>query len=117
VQLGRVSGDKFEPVFRLDSWTRGLYFHDHLAFVGTSRVLPRYSHYAPGLDPDQCRTGVHVLDLVTGRMLVSLLCPMGNQIFAIEGIDHRITPGFPFVQGSNPSPKSRSQLFSRGLAA
>jgi uncharacterized protein (TIGR03032 family) len=116
-QLGCIAAGKFEPIFQLDGWTRGLFFHRNLAFVGTSRVLPRYRHYAPGLDPDRCQTGVHVLNLSTGRTLGSLLWPMGNQIFAIEGIKNRQTPGFPFVQGAKPAPKSRLQFFSRGIAA
>ncbi len=51
-EVGRIVGGKFEPVVRLPGWTRGLYFHGDLAFVGTSRVLPKYRHYAPGLDGD-----------------------------------------------------------------
>jgi uncharacterized protein (TIGR03032 family) len=116
-QFGRIVAGKFEPVFQLTGWTRGLFFHGDIAFVGTSRVLPRYRHYAPGLDPEQCETGVHALDLATGRVLGSLLWPLGNQIFAIEGVDRRLTPGFPFVQGTKLSPQSCVRLFSRGVAA
>jgi uncharacterized protein (TIGR03032 family) len=116
-QVGRMSAGTFEPIFQLDGWTRGLFFHEDLAFAGTSRVLPRYRHYAPGLDPNCCQTGVHVLDLKTGRVLGSLLWPRGNQIFAIEGLSRTITPGFPFVQGVNSSAKRGILLFSRGVAA
>jgi uncharacterized protein (TIGR03032 family) len=116
-QVGRVVSGRFEPLFRLAGWTRGLFFHRGVAFAGTSRVLPRYRRYAPGLDPDRCETGVHALDVATGRVLGSLLWPLGNQLFAVEGLDRDCSPGFPFVQGSAASPKSRVALFSRGVAA
>ena len=80
-------------------------------------VLPRYRHYAPGLDPAYCETGVHALDLATGRVLGSLLWPLGNQLFAIEGVDRTLTAGFPFVPGAEASAKGRIRLFSRGLTA
>jgi uncharacterized protein (TIGR03032 family) len=116
-QVGRMSAGKFEPIFQLGGWTRGLFFHAELAFAGTSRVLPRYRHYAPGLDADHCETGVHVLDLATGRVLGSLLWPLGNQIFAIEGLSRDRSLGFPFVQGASTSQKSSIRMFSRGVAA
>lgn len=116
-QVGRIVAAKFEPVCRLPGWTRGLFFHRGLAFAGTSRVLPRYRHYAPGLDPEHGETGVHALELATGRVLGSLLWPLGNQLFAIDGLDRRLTSGFPFVQGPAASLKSRATLFSRGVAA
>jgi uncharacterized protein (TIGR03032 family) len=116
-QVGRVASGKFEPLFHLAGWTRGLFFHRGVGFVGTSGVLPRYRHYAPGLDPARCETGVHALDLATGRVLGSLLWPLGNQLFAVEGLDRERSPGFPFVAGRAASPKSRVELFSRGVAA
>ncbi len=116
-QVGRIVNGKFESNFQLSGWTRGLYFHNDLAFVATSRVLPRYRHYAPGLDSEKCESGVHVLDLKTGRVLGSLLWPRGNQIFAIEGMPNRVTSGFPFVHESKSPIKDRIRLFSRGLAA
>ncbi len=116
-QVGRMTAGTFEPIFQLGGWTRGLFFHGNIAFAGTSRVLPRYRRYAPGLDPNHCETGVHALDLKTGRVLGSLLWPLGNQIFAIEGLNRDITPGFPFAQGAKASAKNRIRLFSRGIAA
>ncbi len=116
-QVGRMTARSFEPIFQLDGWTRGLFFHGDIVFAGTSRVLPRYRRYAPGLDPNRCETGVHALDLKTSRILGSLLWPLGNQIFSIEGLNRNITPGFPFVQGAKASAKSCVRLFSRGIAA
>jgi uncharacterized protein (TIGR03032 family) len=116
-ELGRVVGGRFEPVIRLGGWTRGLYFAGGLAFVGTSRVIPRFRRYAPGLDADRCETGVHAVDLATGRVLGSLLWPAGNQIFAIEGVDRTLTPGFPFLRPGDGLRKRHAALFSRGIPA
>src|SRR5262249_14340443 len=49
-ELGVAESGGFEPIVRLPGWTRGLCFHGQVAFVGTSRVIPRFQHYAPGLD-------------------------------------------------------------------
>jgi hypothetical protein len=88
-----------------------------LAFVGTSRVIPRYRRYAPGLDPDGCETGVHAVDLARGRVVGSLVWPDGNQIFAIAGLDRGASPGFPFVRPGAADRKRHVALFSGGMAA
>lgn len=116
-ELGRIAGGAFEPVLKLPGWTRGLYFHGDLAFVGTSRVIPKYRRYAPGLDPDRCETGLHAIDLRRGAVLGSILWPAGNQIFAIEGLPAAAAPGFPFGPGSPASGKRRVELFFRGVGA
>jgi uncharacterized protein (TIGR03032 family) len=116
-EVGRIVNGQFEPVFKLPGWTRGLYFHDDLAFVGTSRVIPKYRHYAPGLDPDKCENGLHALDLRSGEVLGSILWPAGNQIFAVEGLPVSTTNGFPFSLGSAPKNKRRVELFFRGVRA
>jgi hypothetical protein len=66
-EFGRITDARFEPVIRLKGWTRGLCITDKIAFVGTSRVIPRFRHYAPGLDVDRSRCGIHAVDLQTGR--------------------------------------------------
>lgn len=96
-ETGRVVDGRFEPFARLPGWTRGLFFHGRFLFVGTSRVLPRYQHYAPGLDPDRCIAGIHILDLQTGKTAASLTWPHGNQLFAIEAVPRSLTVGFPFL--------------------
>jgi uncharacterized protein (TIGR03032 family) len=116
-ELGRVVGGRFEPVLRLAGWTRGLFYSGSLAFVGTSRVIPRFRRYAPGLDPDRCETGVHAVDLSSGKVVGSLLWPTGNQIFAIEGVDRAHTPGFPFVRPGDGRARRHAALFSRGMPA
>jgi uncharacterized protein (TIGR03032 family) len=117
-EVGRLVDGLFEPLLRLPGWTRGLCFHGDLAFVGTSRVLPKYAHYAPGLKPQECRTAVHIVDLKAGRVRGSITWPAGNQLFAIEVVSRKLTVGFPFVspvagkRGRNPV-----RCFSEGFAA
>jgi uncharacterized protein (TIGR03032 family) len=96
-ELGIAEDGGFTAVARLPGWTRGLCFHSSIAFVATSRVIPRFSQYAPGLDLDKSSCGVHALDVRTGRVLGSLTWPYGNQIFAVEVIPTRLATGFAFT--------------------
>ncbi len=96
-EVGFISDHKFEPVTRLPGWTRGLWVRNGILFVATSRVIPRFRHYAPGLDCDKSRSGVHAIELKTGKVLGSIYWPLGNQIFAIEGISTTSTVGFPIT--------------------
>ncbi len=86
----------YDVVARLPGWTRGLTFVDNIAFAGTSRVIPRFRHYAPGLDVDSSRCAVHAVDCAAGTLLGSLEFPTGNQLFAIEAVPSSWTGGFPF---------------------
>jgi uncharacterized protein (TIGR03032 family) len=113
-EFGRIRGGRFEVVWKLKGWTRGLCFHGNIAFVGTSRVIPRFRHYAPGIDCEQSECGVHALDMWSGKVLGSITWPTGNQLFAIEAIDRSVTLGFPFVQGGTGKAK-KTYLFARGL--
>jgi uncharacterized protein (TIGR03032 family) len=113
-EVGRVSGEGFEPVARLAGWTRGLCFHEDVVFVGTSRVIPRFECYAPGVDPECSRTGIHALDVRTGQILGSLLWPRGNQIFALELVPSTLVTGFPFSGGGRPGVRQVRALFFAG---
>ena len=66
-----------------------------MALVGTSRVIPRFRMYAPGLDLDRSVCGVHAIDRRSGQLLGSLIWPEGNQIFAVEAVPLSVTSGFP----------------------
>ena len=83
---------------------------DGIAFAGTSRVLPRFRNYAPGLDVDKSVSGLHALDMQTGRVLGSIYWPYGNQIFAVESISNKLTTGLPF-RYSGQGTDSRTELF------
>ncbi len=110
--VGVCDGGRYEPVTALPGWTRGLAFHKHLAFVCTSRVLPRFHHYAPGLDPARCVCGVHVLDTRDGRLLGSLVWPEGNQLFAVEPLPERFTTGLPLAARGRLAAARTKALFA-----
>ncbi len=110
-EFGYAEDGLFEPVLKLSGWTRGLCFSSSLAFVGTSRVIPRFSQYAPGLDVNKSQCGIHAIDMKTGKLVGSLIWPSGNQIFAIEAISQKITTGFPFVYKSSHSKGQKQNLF------
>ena len=99
-QVGFVEDERLRTVVPLPGWTRGLFFRGRIAFAGTSRVIPRFRQYAPGLDVDSSLCGIHAFDLESGEVLGSLIWPAGNQIFAIDGIDREVTRGFPFTAGT-----------------
>jgi uncharacterized protein (TIGR03032 family) len=95
-ELGFVSQGKLEVVARLSGWTRGLCLVEDVAFVGTSRVIPHYARYAPGLDSSSSRCAVNAISCQTGKLLGTLEWPHGNQIFAIDWISNKVSLGFPF---------------------
>jgi uncharacterized protein (TIGR03032 family) len=86
----------YNVIARLPGWTRGLCLVGDVAWVGTSRVIPRFRQYAPGLDVDASVCGVHAVDLASGAILGSLIWEAGNQIFAIELLPGDFTTGLPF---------------------
>lgn len=99
------------PVVRLPGWTRGLCFYDRIAFVGTSRVIPRFRQYAPGLDIDSSVCGVHAVDIESGLVLGSLVWPYGNQVFALDWMPSQTSLGFPFPVGEKRSMVREKTLF------
>jgi len=109
--LGIVRDERFEPVTRLSGWTRGLTFVKGTAFVGTSRVLPRFHRYAPGLDVDKSRCAVHAVDPRSGEVLASLTWPAGNQIFALDWAPSSVASGFPFTPRRNGASAFARSLF------
>jgi uncharacterized protein (TIGR03032 family) len=95
-EFGHVDGGRLRVVRRFGSWTRGLSLIGDVAFVGLSRVIPRFARYAPGLEVATARCGVAAVSLRSGEVLGSLEWPIGNQVFAIDWIDRRASLGFPF---------------------
>jgi len=110
-EVGIVDMGRYRAVTRLPGWTRGLTFISDVAFAGTSRVIPRFSRYAPGLDLENARCALHALDARTGTILGSLYFSQGNQIFAIDWAPRRSVSGFPFGTRRRSGSKSSSELF------
>lgn len=104
---------------RLPGWTRGLWLGGDVAFVGTSRVIPRFRAYAPGLEVEASVCGVHAVALESGAVLGSVLWPAGNQIFAVEAVPAGFTTGFPFTVGRHAAARTRALFyrFSTGRGA
>src|SRR6185295_18806603 len=96
-----VNGSGFDVATRLSGWTRGLCFHKDIAFVGTSRVIPRFRQYAPGLDVNKSECGIHAVNIRTGKVLGSMIWPGGNQIFAAELIDENFASDLPFARAGD----------------
>ena len=99
-ELGYAEDGCFYPYSRLPGWTRGLCFTESIAFVGTSRVIPRFAQYAPGLDVEKSVCGLHAIDIPSGKVLGSITWPYGNQIFAIEAVPNWFTTGFLYPIGT-----------------
>jgi uncharacterized protein (TIGR03032 family) len=95
-EVGIVRDGGFEAVARLPGWTRGLCFVDDVAVVATSRVLPRFRNYAPGLDVEGSVCGIHLIEPAGGHVRASLIWPAGNQVFAVEAVPMSFSLGFPF---------------------
>ena len=94
-ELVVAHGGAIDVVAKLPGWTRGLCFVGDVAFVATSRILERFEHYAPGLDPKKSICAVHAIEVSSGRVLARLEWPVGNQIFAIEALPRSEARGFP----------------------
>lgn len=109
-ELGVIRAGGFEAVCRLPGWSRGLSFCRGIAFVGTSRVIPRFRQYAPGLDVDRSVCAVHAVDCASGTILGSLTWPYGNQIFAVDWIPRSQSTGLP-VSGVRGSLNRLRRLF------
>ena len=111
-EFGLVRNDRFEVVQRFSGWTRGLCLVENIAFVGTSRVLPRFSQYAPGLNVETSRCGVHAVDLSSGRVIGSIVWPTGNQVFAIEAIPSAWASTLPSSTGRTSKMIERSLYYA-----
>ncbi len=109
--MGIIENGRFHTLSRLPGWTRGLAFLPGVAFAGTSRVIPRFSRYAPGLDPETSRCALHALDVRSGKVVGSLDWPAGNQIFAIDWAPRRAVSGFPFGARRRSSSKASKDFF------
>ncbi len=112
-ELRRWTGRAWDVVARLPGWTRGLCFAGGLAFVGTSRVLPRFAAYAPGLSGRACVCGVHAVSLATGAILASLTWPAGDQIFAIEAVSASRKVALPLaLPAGRNAPRERALFYA-----
>jgi hypothetical protein len=108
-EVGFIEEGRFRVVSELPGWTRGLCFLNRIMFVGTSRVLPRFRQYAPGLDLATSVCGVHAVDIDSGEMVASITWPFGSLIFAIVWVETSFSTGLPFLP-DRESDRERSAL-------
>jgi len=106
------SKKRFVPIVRLRGWTRGLCFYKDIVFVGVSRVIRRFYNYAPGLELKKSISGLYAIDLKSGKVLGSLIWPLGNQIFAVEWIKESVASGFPFDARKKTNSQVRKLFYS-----
>lgn len=111
-EVGIVADGHFEAIARLAGWTRGLVFHEDVAFVGLSRVIPRFCQYAPGLDVERSVCGVVALDARSGAELARIVWPSGNQVFGIDWLPRSCSHGFPFTARRRSSPAPERLFYS-----
>lgn len=116
-ELVRSAPPGYDVVGRLPGWTRGLCFSADIAFVGSSRVIPRFRHYAPGVDLERSRCGVHAVSTETGEVVASIEWPKGNQIFAVDWLPSSVSQGFAFRLGRRSQKRERELFFSFRPAA
>lgn len=109
-EVGAVEGERFESIARLSGWTRGLAFAKNVVFAATSRVIPRYAHYAPGVDLASSRAGVVAMS-PHGSILGRIEWPSGNQIFALELLPRRVSSGLPFLARRDARSRAARELF------
>ena len=115
--FGYCEDGRLTVAARLPGWTRGLAFSGSLAFIGTSRVIPRFRGYAPGLDVDTSVCGIHAVDATSGESLGSIVWPAGNQIFGIEWIDSSVAGGLPFRERNRSARRDRELFYSFATAS
>ncbi|MBI4550165.1 MAG: DUF4915 domain-containing protein [Candidatus Omnitrophica bacterium] len=111
-QFGWIEKGRFRPLAHLPGWTRGLAFYENIAFIGVSRVIPRFYRYAPGLDAKKSVCGVFAVDLRNGRTLGRVIWPEGYQIFALEWLPSKMTAGFPFRAGRRLEAREKKLFYA-----
>ncbi len=109
-EFGFVDNNSLVVVTKFPGWTRGLAFYKDIAFVGSSRVIPRFRQYAPGLEVDTSICGIHAVNIKSGHVVGSLIWPYGNQIFALDWISSKLTSGFPITVGTKRA-TTREKMF------
>lgn len=111
-EFGYVKNGAFQPIVKLPGWTRGLCLIDSVAFVGVSRVLPKFKSYAPGLSAADQICGIYAVDIDSGKVLGSVVWPFGNQIFAIDWMPADMSRGFPFRRMQTDAKTANALFYS-----
>jgi uncharacterized protein (TIGR03032 family) len=111
-ETGFIENNVFKPVVKSQAWTRGLCQYGDYLFIGLSKVLPAYAHYAPGLKKNSDTCGIIVMDIRNSQIVGSLVWPFGNQIFSIDWISRNKAEGFLYKE-ARPSTAQEKSAFYR----
>lgn len=103
--FGKIEDGKYKAQFDLPGWTRGLFFYQNFAFVGVSRILPKFEKYAPGINLKKQCCGIFAFDIQKNEFVGKVEFPEGNQIFALEGIPLDDCGGFTTTSLNKASKK------------
>jgi hypothetical protein len=110
-EFGFIKDGSFIPLVKLPGWTRGLLIHKDIAFVGTSKVLERFSHYAPGIKDKEQACGIFAVSLKTGKVIGSVTWPYGNQIFGIDFLNSNKNIGFAYNKAESSLQAHKDQFY------
>ncbi len=110
-EVGYIENEKFIPIAKLPGWTRGLCFCRNIMFVGVSRILEKYFHYAPGLKNDKTICGIFAIDTDTNKIIGSIKWPYGNQLFGIEFLSKSVTNGFLYKNAKPTTEEEKSTFY------
>lgn len=111
-EFGYIDSGKFIPIIKLPGWTRGLAIYRDTAFIGVSRILPRFRQYAPGVKNNKQECAVYAVSLRNGEILGSLAWENGNQIFAVDIIENKFCTGFLYEKIKPSSEKEVSSFYT-----
>ncbi len=111
-EFGYIEKGNFKPLLNLQSWTRGLCFHEDIAFIGVSRIIQKYKVYAPGITHEIPRCGIVAFDTKSEKVVGSITFPFGNQIFAVEWLPSDVSSGFPHTSIDGDSDSINNLYFS-----
>jgi uncharacterized protein (TIGR03032 family) len=105
-EFGYIKNGVLQVCMKFAGWTRGLCFLDNIAFVGVSKIIPKFRVYAPGIKGDRQECSIYAVDIKKREIIGAIEWPFGNQVYGIEWIDAKKCGGFPFT---NPGPSTESE--------
>lgn len=113
-EFGFIENGSLQVGIKFGGWTRGLCFFDNIAFVGVSKIIPKFKAYAPGISSENQECAVYAVDIDKQKILGAIRWPWGNQIYGIECMDTAKCSGFPFTQ-AGLSAEDEKDFFFRHL--
>jgi uncharacterized protein (TIGR03032 family) len=111
-EFGFIKDGKLNVLVRLPGWTRGLAIIEDVALIGVSRVLPKFRHYAPGIQTKTQLCGIYAFSLKRNELIGNISWEAGNQIFGIDFIENSVCSGF-YYHDTKPDTEKEKNIFYR----